>query len=50
VEILSALEERVPNIPHISPDLMGKMKTLGQILDHLSETVQNHTIQKKTSL
>jgi NAD(P)-dependent dehydrogenase (short-subunit alcohol dehydrogenase family)/acyl carrier protein len=39
VEILSALEERVPNIPSISPDLMGKMKTLGQILDHFSETV-----------
>ena len=38
VEILSALEQRVPDIPAISPEMMGKMKTLGQILVHLSET------------
>jgi malonyl CoA-acyl carrier protein transacylase len=38
VEILSALEERVPGIPHVSPEMMGKMKTLGQIVDHLSQT------------
>jgi acyl transferase domain-containing protein/NAD(P)-dependent dehydrogenase (short-subunit alcohol dehydrogenase family) len=37
VEILSALEERVPGIAHVSPEMMGKMKTLGQILTHLSE-------------
>jgi acyl transferase domain-containing protein/NAD(P)-dependent dehydrogenase (short-subunit alcohol dehydrogenase family) len=39
VEILSALEENIPNIPHVSPELMGKMKNLGQILEHLSDTV-----------
>ncbi|MCU0614587.1 MAG: acyltransferase domain-containing protein, partial [Desulfobacterales bacterium] len=38
VEILSSLEERVPGIAHVSPEIMGKMKTLGQILDHLSKT------------
>ena len=37
VEILSALEQRVPNIPAISPEMMGKMKTLGQILAYLSK-------------
>jgi NAD(P)-dependent dehydrogenase (short-subunit alcohol dehydrogenase family)/acyl carrier protein len=39
VEIFSALEERVPDIPHVSPEVMGKMKTLGQIQAHLSGTV-----------
>lgn len=37
VEILSAMEEKVPGIPHVSPEMMGKMKTLGQILDYLSK-------------
>jgi acyl transferase domain-containing protein/NAD(P)-dependent dehydrogenase (short-subunit alcohol dehydrogenase family)/acyl carrier protein len=38
VEILSALEEKVPDIPHVPPEMMGKMKTLGQILAHLPKT------------
>jgi acyl carrier protein len=46
VEILSALEERVSNIPHFSPEMMGKMKTLGQILTHLSETVSEPASSK----
>ena len=36
VEILSALEEKNPNLPAVSPEKMGKMKTLGEILDYLA--------------
>ncbi len=37
VEILSALEEKMPDLPKVTPDLMGSLKTLGQICDFLSE-------------
>jgi acyl transferase domain-containing protein/NAD(P)-dependent dehydrogenase (short-subunit alcohol dehydrogenase family)/acyl carrier protein len=36
VEILSALEERLPGLPSITPDMMGSLKTLAQICDYLS--------------
>ena len=36
VEILSALEERLPGLPTVSPDIMGTLKTLGQIVQHIS--------------
>ncbi len=36
VEILSAMEEAIPNLPPVSPELMGTLKTLGQIVAHLS--------------
>lgn len=36
VEILSALEEKMPNLPKVTPDMMGTLKTLGQICDFLS--------------
>ena len=36
VEILSTLEDRVPGLPAISPDLMSSLKTLGQICDYLN--------------
>lgn len=36
VEILSALEEKMPLLPKITPDMMGTLKTLGQITDFLS--------------
>jgi acyl transferase domain-containing protein/NAD(P)-dependent dehydrogenase (short-subunit alcohol dehydrogenase family) len=35
VEILSALEERIPDLPAIPPETMGTLKTLGQIADYL---------------
>jgi acyl transferase domain-containing protein/NAD(P)-dependent dehydrogenase (short-subunit alcohol dehydrogenase family)/acyl carrier protein len=38
VEILSTLEETLPGLPKISPDMMGTLKTLGQIADHLSDS------------
>ena len=36
VEILSTLEEQIPNLPPISPEIMGSLKTLGQIVEYLS--------------
>jgi NAD(P)-dependent dehydrogenase (short-subunit alcohol dehydrogenase family) len=36
VEILSTLEEKIPNLPSMSPDILGSLKTLGQIADHLA--------------
>ncbi len=36
VEILSALEEKMPELPTVSPDAMGSLKTLGQIVDYLN--------------
>ena len=38
VEIMSAFEERVPELPPISPDAMATIKTLGEILAYVSET------------
>jgi acyl transferase domain-containing protein/NAD(P)-dependent dehydrogenase (short-subunit alcohol dehydrogenase family) len=37
VEILSALEEKMPDLPQVTPDMMGTLKTLGQICDYLSD-------------
>ena len=36
VEILSAMEEALPGLAKITPDMMGKLKTLGQICDFLA--------------
>jgi NAD(P)-dependent dehydrogenase (short-subunit alcohol dehydrogenase family)/acyl carrier protein len=38
VEILSALEEKMPELPAVSPDVMGTLKTLDQIVCYLSDT------------
>ncbi len=38
VEILSAFEEKLPDLPPISPDKVATLKTLGQIVDLLTET------------
>jgi acyl transferase domain-containing protein/NAD(P)-dependent dehydrogenase (short-subunit alcohol dehydrogenase family) len=35
VEILSALEEKMPHLARVTPDMMGTLKTLGQICDYL---------------
>jgi NAD(P)-dependent dehydrogenase (short-subunit alcohol dehydrogenase family)/acyl carrier protein len=37
VEILSTLEEKIPDLPLIPPDDLGSLKTLNQILAFLSE-------------
>ncbi len=36
VEILSALEEKLPGLPAIAPEDMGRLHTLGRIIDHFS--------------
>jgi len=36
VEILSTLEERMPGLPRVSPEIMGTLRTLGQIVSYLS--------------
>jgi acyl transferase domain-containing protein/NAD(P)-dependent dehydrogenase (short-subunit alcohol dehydrogenase family) len=38
VEILSTVEEQIPNLPAISPEIMGSLKTLGQIVEYLCAT------------
>jgi NAD(P)-dependent dehydrogenase (short-subunit alcohol dehydrogenase family)/acyl carrier protein len=38
VEILSALEEQMPDLPAISPEIMGTLKTLGQISEYLANS------------
>jgi NAD(P)-dependent dehydrogenase (short-subunit alcohol dehydrogenase family)/acyl carrier protein len=55
VEILSSLEEKIPNLPTLSPDLLGSLKTLGHIVDHLAGhvltdsklTVETHSPQTR---
>ena len=36
VEILSTLEDRLPGLPQVTPDIMGGLKTLGQICAYLA--------------
>ncbi|MDH3998900.1 MAG: SDR family NAD(P)-dependent oxidoreductase, partial [Desulfuromonadales bacterium] len=36
VEILSALQEKLPEAPSVKPEDLGTLQTLGQIIDHLS--------------
>ena len=38
VEILSTLEEKMPDLPAVAPEIMGSLKTLGQIVEYLSES------------
>jgi NAD(P)-dependent dehydrogenase (short-subunit alcohol dehydrogenase family)/acyl carrier protein len=38
VEILSALDERLPGLPPVAPEDMGRMKTLAQIVRFLERT------------
>ncbi|OQY12227.1 MAG: hypothetical protein B6I31_03565 [Desulfobacteraceae bacterium 4572_19] len=41
VEILSAVEEKLPEVNSISPDEMGTIRTLGQIAKHLTGSEQS---------
>jgi acyl transferase domain-containing protein/NAD(P)-dependent dehydrogenase (short-subunit alcohol dehydrogenase family)/acyl carrier protein len=38
VEIFSCLEENIPGIVSISPEIMGTLKTLGKIIEYLEES------------
>jgi NAD(P)-dependent dehydrogenase (short-subunit alcohol dehydrogenase family)/acyl carrier protein len=48
VEILSALEEKMPDLPTVSPDVMGTLKTLGQIVSYLSDTPDDVAVSSET--
>ncbi|MBW1821231.1 MAG: acyltransferase domain-containing protein, partial [Deltaproteobacteria bacterium] len=48
VEILSTLEEKMPDLPSISPDIIGTLKTLGQIAQYL-ENEDRETISSNNS-
>ena len=41
VEILSALQERLPGAPTITPEHLGEIQTLGQIVDFLGGTAES---------
>jgi NAD(P)-dependent dehydrogenase (short-subunit alcohol dehydrogenase family)/acyl carrier protein len=43
VEILSTLEEKMPDLPAVSPDMMGTLKTLRQIADYLTKPESGDT-------
>ena len=40
VEILSTLEEKMPDLPSVSPEIIGTLKTLGQIAEHLKNSAE----------
>jgi acyl transferase domain-containing protein/NAD(P)-dependent dehydrogenase (short-subunit alcohol dehydrogenase family)/acyl carrier protein len=51
VEILSALEEKLPDLPTVSPDIMGVLRTLGQIAEFISggKTENDHVNRIESS-
>ena len=48
VEILSAMEEQMPDLPKVSPDIMGTLKTLGQIIEYLGSASTSAPAQQPT--
>ena len=50
VEILSTLEEKMPNLPTVSPEVMGTLKTLGQVVDYLAGTPTPQKQEEDTSV
>ena len=38
VEILSAVEEKMPELPKVTPEMLGDLKTLGHICDYLTRS------------
>ena len=48
VEILSSLEERLPELPRVTPDMMGTLKTLGQIVDYLAANGTEQSAEVKS--
>ncbi len=54
VEILSTLEDQLPGLPQVTPDIMGSLKTLGQICDYLTSSagetdVATHSIEQPST-
>ncbi|MCK5508394.1 MAG: SDR family NAD(P)-dependent oxidoreductase, partial [Desulfobacterales bacterium] len=48
VEIFSSLEEKLPDLQSVSPEIMGSLKTLRQIAEHLAGTPLNNETQPST--
>jgi acyl transferase domain-containing protein/NAD(P)-dependent dehydrogenase (short-subunit alcohol dehydrogenase family) len=48
VEILSTLEEKNPDLPSVSPEIMGSLKTLGQVAEYLSGASKTNAPQQAT--
>ena len=46
VEIFSCLEENIPGIVSIPPEIMGSLKTLGKITEYLAGYSNNNEISK----
>ena len=44
VEILSALQEKLPEAPAVKPEDLGTLQTLGQIIGHLSTGTATTTL------
>ncbi len=49
VEILSTLEERMPGLPRVSPEIMGTLRTLGQIIAYLSDGKESEPTKTQCS-
>ena len=49
VEILSTIEEKMPDLPSVSPEIMGRLKTLGQITEHLSGAVKTDEHERQVT-
>jgi NAD(P)-dependent dehydrogenase (short-subunit alcohol dehydrogenase family) len=41
VEILSSIEEEIPSLSALPPEIIGQMKTLGQIVEYLLSTAES---------
>jgi NAD(P)-dependent dehydrogenase (short-subunit alcohol dehydrogenase family)/acyl carrier protein len=50
VEILSTLEEKMPDLPTVSPEIMGSLKTLGQIAAYLNESGGTNQSETRSDL
>ena len=46
VEILSAMQERLPEAPTITPERLGEIQTLGQIVDFLGGSAETSTLSR----
>ncbi|MCK5913630.1 MAG: SDR family NAD(P)-dependent oxidoreductase, partial [Desulfuromusa sp.] len=50
VEIFSALQEKLPELPAVRPEDLGVLQTLGQIIDHLCQTEHQQAPQSSSEL
>jgi acyl transferase domain-containing protein len=49
VEILNGIQEKLPDLPPVNPEELSELRTLGQIVDHMSDTNQSKTPELSTS-